>query len=125
MLLTDKSVYIVDDDPSVRTSMKRLLREHGFSAKLFESAGALLDHGEFSDASCLVLDINLNDCSGFALGQQLAAQGVKVAVVYITGNDSSQNRSTAIKSGCIAYLTKPFSAESFIDSIERACAEGA
>jgi len=102
--------------------MKRLLREHGFSAKLFESGNALLDHGDFSNASCLVLDINLNDCSGIAVGQQLAAQGVKVAVVYITGNDSSLNRSAAIRSGCIAYLTKPFSAESFIESIERACA---
>ena len=119
---TDKSVYIVEDDPSVRTSMKRLLREHGFSAKLFESAGALLDHGDLSDASCLVLDINLNDCSGIALGQRLAAQGIKVSVVYITGNDSPLNRSAAIEAGCIAYLTKPFSAESFIESIERACA---
>lgn len=122
---TGKSVYIVDDDPSVRVSMKRLLREHGFSAKLFESAGALLDHGDLSGASCLVLDINLNDGSGIELRQRLAAEGVKVSVVYITGNDSPLNRSAAVASGCTAYLTKPFSAESFIDSIEQACAGAA
>jgi FixJ family two-component response regulator len=122
---TDKSVYIVDDDPSVRGSIKRLLREHGFDTRVFESAGALLDHGDFSDASCFVLDINLNDSSGIVLGQRLAARGVKVAVIYITGNDSSLNRSEALKSGCTAYLTKPFSAKSFIDSVKRACAEAA
>jgi FixJ family two-component response regulator len=121
----DKSVYVVDDDPSMRVSLKRLLREHGYAAKLFESASALLDHGEFDQAICIILDINLDDQSGIDLRRQLATEGVAVPVIFITGNDSETNRSEAIKSGCIAYLTKPFAAKSFIASIEQVCGSAA
>jgi FixJ family two-component response regulator len=119
---TRKSVFVVDDDVSMRISMKRLLREHGFSAKLFDSASALLGHGGFDDAMCIVLDVNLRDESGIDLRRQLTGKGVRVPVIYITGNDSQANRAAAIESGCIAYLTKPFAAHAFIESIERACA---
>ena len=117
-----KSVFVVDDDSSVRISMKRLLREHGFGALLFNSASALLSHGDFGGASCIVLDIDLDHESGIDLRRRLAAEGVTVPVIYITGNDSQATRSAAIESGCIAYLTKPFSAMSLIESVERACA---
>ena len=115
-----RSVFVVDDDPSMRTSLKRLLREHGFDATVFESANALHDHGDFSRAVCIVLDINLDGRSGIDLRRWLASEGVTAPVIYITGNDSQANRSAAIESGCVAYLTKPFAALSFIESIERA-----
>jgi FixJ family two-component response regulator len=117
-----KSIFVVDDDSSMRTGIKRLLREHGLDATLFESAGALLGHGNFEQALCIVLDINLNDESGITLRRRLAQDGVTVPVIYITGNDSQANRSAAIASGCVAYLTKPFAANSLIESVERACA---
>jgi FixJ family two-component response regulator len=107
----------------MRMSIKRLLREHGFSAMLFDSAKALLDHGDFSKAICIIIDINLNDQSGIELRRRLANEGVTAPVIYITGNDSQANRSAAIESGCNAYLTKPFAAKSFIESVERACAD--
>jgi FixJ family two-component response regulator len=112
----------VDDDPSMRTSMSRLLREHGFNAMPFDSARALLGHAGLNRADCIVLDINLVDQSGIELRRQLSRNGVTVPVVYVTGNDSQANRSAAIESGCVAYLTKPFAAKSFIESVERACA---
>jgi FixJ family two-component response regulator len=115
-----RSVFVVDDDPSMRSSLKRLLRQHGFDATVFESANALLDHGDFSRAACIVLDINLDGQSGIDLRRRLANEGVTAPVIYITGNDSHANRSAAIESGCVAYLTKPFVAQSFIESIERA-----
>lgn len=120
ILPTRRSVFVVDDDSSMRTSLKRLLREHGFDATVFESANALLDHGDFSRADCIVLDINLDGRSGIDLRRWLANEGVTAPVIYITGNDSQANRSAAIESGCVAYLTKPFAAQSFIESIERA-----
>ncbi|WP_354224245.1 response regulator [Bradyrhizobium sp. F1.4.3] len=116
-----KSIYVVDDDSSMRRSMERLLREHGFDAVPFESAGALLRHGHFDEASCIVLDINLNGESGIVLRRRLAKAGATVPVIYITGNDSQANQSAAIASGCVAYLTKPFAADAFIESVERAC----
>jgi FixJ family two-component response regulator len=121
-VLTRQSVFIVDDDPSVRTSMFRLLRAHGFVATLFDSASALLDHGGFERAICIVLDINIDGKSGIDLRRRLSEKGVTAPVIYITGNDSTANRAAAIASGCIAYLTKPFSAQSLIESVTRAAA---
>lgn len=100
--------------------MNRLLRGHGFDATLFDSAGALLDYGKFDDAICIVLDINLGGKSGIEVRRRLAEQGVTAPVIYITGNDTIANRAAAIASGCIAYLIKPFTAKSLIESVERA-----
>ncbi|WP_456677888.1 response regulator transcription factor [Bradyrhizobium sp. RDM12] len=106
-------------------SMDRLLRNHGFTAVVFESAGALLRHGRLEDACCLVLDINLNGESGIALRRKLASEGATVPVIYITGNDSQANQAAAIQSGCTAYLSKPFAASELIETVERACGKSA
>ncbi|WP_439360823.1 response regulator transcription factor [Bradyrhizobium sp. DASA03007] len=117
-----ESVFVVDDDPSMRASMDRLLRRHGFDTTLFDTAGALLDHGKFCTAICIILDINLGAKSGIDVRRRLAENGVIVPVIYVTGNDCPANRTAAIASGCFAYLTKPFSAESLIESVMRAAA---
>jgi len=103
--------------------MKRLLNEHGFNVALFESGVALLRRADFGGAFCVIIDINLHDQSGIDLRRQLADKGVRLPVIYITGNDSDANRSAAMESGCIAYLTKPFSARSLVEAVERAHAE--
>lgn len=115
-----KPILVVDDDASMRMSIKRLLRAHGFTALLFESADALLGHGGCGEAVCIIIDINLNDESGIELRRRLAEHGVATPVVYITGNDNHLSRTAAIESGCIAYLTKPFSAKALIEPIHRA-----
>ena len=119
---TRNLVFVVDDNPSMLRGIKRLLREHGFACELFERGGALLRHGDFKSAICFIIDINLSDGSGIELRHRLADIGVDVPVIYITGNDNHATRMAAIASGCIAYLTKPFTARSLIDPIERALA---
>ena len=120
--LQRKAVFLVDDDPSMLKGMGRLLRQYGYNAVPFETAKALREHGDFEQAFCIVLDINLGDGSGIDLRHQLAEQGVKLPVIYITGNDSHATRMAAVASGCVAYLTKPFTAQSLIDPIARAAA---
>jgi FixJ family two-component response regulator len=100
--------------------VKRLLIEHGFNAALFDSGASLLSCADFGEAYCIILDIDLNDQSGIDLRRQLLNKDINLPVIFITGNDSDANRSAAIDSGCIAYLTKPFSARSLIEPIERA-----
>jgi len=112
-----RCVLVVDDDPSMRMCIKRMLTEHGFETTLFESADALLVHGDFDGACCVVLDINLNGESGFALRRRLVENGVSLPVIYITGSDSEASRAAALESGCIAYLTKPFATKALIESI--------
>jgi DNA-binding response OmpR family regulator len=103
----------------MRTGIRRLLKFHGFHSTLFESADALLTYGDFGKAFCFILDINLNGESGFELCRSLVEKGVRLPVIYITGNDSEANRAAAIESGCIAYLTKPFTAPALIAPIEK------
>jgi FixJ family two-component response regulator len=118
-LPTRRSVFVVDDDPSMLKGIKRLLTFHGFHSMLFGSANAVLTHDDFDDALCFVFDIDLNGESGIELCRCLIDKGVRLPVIYITGNDSEANRAAAIESGCIAYLTKPFAALSLIEPIEK------
>jgi FixJ family two-component response regulator len=103
--------------------MKRLLNEHGFNVALFDSGVALLRRADFGSAFCVIIDINLHDQSGIDLRRQLADRGVRLPVIFITGNDSDSNRSAAVEAGCIGYLSKPFAARSLIEAVEAALAE--
>ena len=102
--------------------VKRLLPEQGFDSVLFASAEAFQNHNDFETALCVILDIKLNDGSGIELRRRLKADGVSVPVIYITGNDNPAVRKPALKSGCIAFLNKPFSAKSLIEPLEMASA---
>jgi FixJ family two-component response regulator len=111
---------VVEDDPSMLKGMRRLLRQFGYESVPFETAKALRDHADFDQAFCIILDVNLSDGSGIELRHQLMEQGIVLPVIYITGNDSHATRISAIASGCVAYLTKPFTARSLMEPIERA-----
>lgn len=102
--------------------VKRLLREYGYDSLLFSSADAFQKYGDYEQAVCVILDIDLNDDSGIEVRHRLKAAGVSLPVIYMTGKDNHATRMAAMSSGCIAYLTKPFAARSLIDPIERASA---
>ena len=100
----------------------RLLRQRGYDTVLFPSADAFQKHSDFGQAICVVLDIHLGDASGIEVRRRLEAAGISLPVIYMTGKDNHATRMAATASGCIAYLTKPFSAQSLIAPIERAFA---
>jgi len=102
----------------MRKAVGRLLREHGFYALLFDSAEALQAHKDFSQAFCIILDIDLKGISGIALRRTLANSGITLPIIYITGNDDDATRAAAMASGCAAYLRKPFLAKSLLESIK-------
>ena len=116
-------VLVVDDDPGMLKGIRRLLRQFAYDALLFPSAEAFKNHTDFEQAVCVILDINLNDGSGIELRHGLKAAGVSVPVIYITGNETPAVRKAALASGCIAVLTKPFSAHSLIEPLKKASAE--
>jgi FixJ family two-component response regulator len=116
-------VLVVDDDAAMLRGVKRLLRQHGYDSVLFPSAEAFENRGDFENAVCIILDINLNDgSSGIELRHRLKAAGNTVPIIYMTGNDSPAVREAAHQSGCLAYLTKPFSAKSLVEPLKRASA---
>ena len=113
-------VLVVDDDPSMLKGVQRLLRRHDYEPILFSSAEAFKKHAHVEKAVCVILDINLNDGSGIELRHRLKADGVSVPVIYITGNEDPAVRKAALASGCLAFLTKPFSAQSLIEPLKKA-----
>jgi FixJ family two-component response regulator len=116
------AVFVVDDDPAMLRSVARLLRQFGYASVLFPSAEAFANHRDFDRAVCFLLDINLGDGSGIEIRHRLKAAGNSVPVIYMTGNDNPAARTAALQSGCLAYLTKPFSAKSLIEPLQRASA---
>jgi FixJ family two-component response regulator len=115
-------VFVVDDDPGMLVSVKRLLRTNGYDSLLFSSAKGFKNQVDFEDACCVVLDINLGDGSGIELRHRLNDAGISVPVIYMTGNDGPAIREAALNSGCIAYLTKPFSVQELIEPLRKTSA---
>jgi FixJ family two-component response regulator len=113
-------VLVVDDDPGVLAGLEWLLRLHAYEPLLFSSAEAFKNYTDFEKVVSVILDINLNDESGIEVRYRLKADGVSVPVIYMTGNEDAAIREAALASGCIAFLTKPFSEQELLDAIKRA-----
>jgi FixJ family two-component response regulator len=124
LFLSDRElVLVVDDNPGMLRSLARVLKQHGYDTLLFASAEAFKGHDDYKRAACIILDVNLNDGSGIELRRHLKAAGIDVPVIYMTANDNPASREAALQSGeCLAYLEKPFSAESLIEALKRASA---
>jgi FixJ family two-component response regulator len=120
-LMADRELVIVlDDDVSMLGALQRLLGGHGFDVHGFDTAEALLEHAPLRDARCLILDINLNGRSGIDLRRQLTQLGYSLPVIFITGSERQGTRQAALEAGCVALLTKPFSAADLIPAVEAA-----
>jgi FixJ family two-component response regulator len=114
------TIFIVDDDESVRRSLKRLLRSVGFKVEVFASARDFLDHG-CSEDGLLVLDKQMPEMDGLELQQILLASGHKIPVIFITAHNDADARALAINAGAIAYLEKPFDDRVLLDAIDGWC----
>ncbi|MDQ7251075.1 response regulator transcription factor [Dongia sedimenti] len=115
------TVYVVDDDISVREALEALIREGGWHPRVFESARAFLAHPRPQVPSCLVLDVSLPDLNGLELQQQIAS-GDELPIIFITGYGDVPMTVRAMKAGAIEFLTKPFEDQSLLDAIRGAVA---
>jgi len=113
-------VAVIEDDASVRTSLARLLRAHGYACETCCSAEEFLDGFSTSDANCVLIDIHLGGgLSGIELCERLRASGRSLNVIVMTGVYIQENKKAAINAGCNAFLPKPFSPHTLIDAIEK------
>ncbi len=120
--IVQKTIFVVDDDPSMRLGVKRLLNQHGFETELFDSVEDFHERADVRRPHCLVLDIKLKNKSGIDLARELTNSGVSLPVIFITANDTDYCRKVAADAGCAAYLTKPFLGKTLIDAIEKVAA---
>ena len=110
-------VFVVDDDPSVRSSLKFLLSSVGLQVESFDSADALLQRKLPDAPSCLVLDVRLRGLSGLDFQHELAARNCHIPIIFITGHGDIPMSVRAMKAGAIEFLTKPFRDQDLLDAV--------
>lgn len=104
----EPTVFVVDDDPSVRRGLERLLRTAGHRVESFASAREFLDRPEHDGPRCLVLDVRMPGQSGLDLHDRLVASGRDIPVIFITGHADVPMAVRAMKAGAVDFLSKPF-----------------
>ena len=114
------TLAIVEDDREVRTALNRLLRSMGHDVHLFESAEAFDQH--LPQVDCLILDVRLPGLSGIELRERLRNKGVRLPIVFITGDSDpvSRDRSGAMEASVAPAITKPFSDHELMEAVARA-----
>jgi FixJ family two-component response regulator len=115
-------ISIVDDDPSIRRALRRLLRSAGYTVEVFESARAFLDRHPGDRVACLVLDIRMEGMNGFELQERLAAEQAAIPIIFMTAHDDARTRERAERAAPVAYLPKPFDGPALLEAIQRAVA---
>jgi len=124
MAEASSSVFVIDDDESVRASLEFLIELGGYHVVTFKSAEDFLDSANRENPCCLVLDIHLPGMSGLKLQERLVRSETRIPVIFITGQDRYRLEEEALRLGAVAYLRKPFDEEGLLDELARACAKG-
>lgn len=116
----DPIVFVVDDDPSVRTSTERLVRSVGFAVKTFGSAAEFLASPRPEVPACLVLDVRMPGQSGLDLQRELTASGIQIPIIFVTGHGNIPMTVRAMKEGAVEFLTKPYRRNDLLAAIRAA-----
>lgn len=111
------TVFVVDDDVSVRESLEPLIRYAGWRCETFPSAAEFLARPRVFAPSCVVLDVHLPDLNGLDLQQQLATDRLYMPIIFITGYGDVPMTVRAMKAGAVEVLTKPFSDDALLSAI--------
>lgn len=114
------TVFIVDDDVSVRESLDLLVHSLGWNAETFASATEFLASPRSAVASCLLLDVNLPDLNGLDLQEQITTDRAGMPIIFITGHGDIPMTVRAMKAGAAEFLTKPFKEEVLVGAIRNA-----
>ena len=120
--LPGPTVFVVDDDASMREAISSLIRSVGLRVELFASAKDFLRQKRSDGPACLVLDVRLPGLSGLELQRELAAANNAVPIVFITGHGDIPMSVRAMKAGAVDFLPKPFEDQTFLDAVHQAVA---
>jgi FixJ family two-component response regulator len=119
------TVHLVDDDPSVLRALSRFLNSRGYDVRPFASAQEFLDRHDPSVPGCAILDLSMPGFDGLKLQQTLAADGVQLPIIFLTGTGDIPSSVRAIQAGALDFLTKPARKEDLLKAISRAEASDA
>jgi FixJ family two-component response regulator len=120
MIEGEPTVFVVDDDPSVRRSIERLIQSIGLEVQTFQSAREFLQRARPEGPACLVLDVRLPGLSGLDLQRELTNRGIQLPIIFITAHGDIPMTVRAMKGGAVEFLTKPFRTHHLLDAIRAA-----
>jgi FixJ family two-component response regulator len=116
----DATVFVVDDDTSMRAALAALIRSAGLKVETFASAREFLARAPAGVPSCLVLDLRLPGLSGLDLQSRMGELNLEIPIVFITGHGDIPTSVRAMKAGAVEFLTKPFVDRDLLDAIAQA-----
>ena len=115
-----ETVFIVDDDASVREALANLMRSVGLHAQLFASAQEFLKTPQPDSPACLILDVRMPGLGGLDCQRQLAEAGFQIPIIFMTGHGDIPMSVRAMKAGAVDFLTKPFRDQDLLDAVGQA-----
>ena len=120
MMSADPTVFVVDDDPAMRQSLRWLLQSVGLAVETYPTAEAFLATADGGRPGCLVLDVRMPGMSGLHLQEELKAKGLMLPIIVVTGYAEVPTAVRALKSGAIDFIEKPFSDQVLVESVRHA-----
>lgn len=111
------TIFLVDDDASIRKSLSRSLKKRGHKVEAFESSRAFLDKYRPEYEGCLVLDLSMPGMTGLDLQKELNKRSWQIPIIFITGHGDTTQSALALNAGAIAFIEKPFTQETLLSYI--------
>ena len=125
MISSDNLVFLIDDDPSVRKGVSRLLRSAGYKNEAFESASDFLAREQHPGPTCVIVDVRMPGLNGMDLQETLIERRREEQLIFITGHGDISMCAQAMKAGAVDFLPKPFRDDELLGCVERALARSA
>jgi FixJ family two-component response regulator len=113
-------VAIIDDNLGILGAMGRLLSALGYDTELYASAKEFIDAAMMTEAICLIVDVQLGESCGIEFAQHLANAGFRIPIIFMSARNNESVKRRAMEIGCVAFLTKPFSADVLIEALANA-----
>ena len=123
--MSEQTVYIIDDDPSARRGLTRLVRAAGLSAQSFASAADFLDSRKHGGPGCIVLDVKMPEMTGPELQERLGQADYRMPIIFISGHADVPTATRAMKKGAVDFLTKPVDKDDLLKAIHLSLAKDA
>ena len=120
MSLPNSLVFAIDDDPSVRKAVARLLRLAGYQSEIFQSASDFLKREPHTGPACVIVDIRMPGINGMDLQENLIQHGREEQLVFITGHGDISMCAQAMKAGAVDFLSKPIRGDELLECVDRA-----
>jgi FixJ family two-component response regulator len=115
--MSQTTVFIIDDDPSARQGLSRLMNAAGINAESFASAKDFLESGKYQIPGCIILDVKMPDMTGPELQDELVKTGIEMPIIFLSGHADVPTTASTMKKGAVNFLTKPVDSEDLLEAI--------